>query len=68
MSRTTETLSRHCRSVDDTEIIDVEGTDDIIKGSQFDAGKATTLMTECERHMKIARPHTAKHSDEPIDR
>ena len=54
-------------SVEDEEIIDIEGTADSTP-SQFDFVKANTLMTECERHMKIVRPHPTRHTDEPIDR
>lgn len=54
------------RMGDDSELIDIESVAEEDE-SQFDTTKANTLMTECERHMKIARP-TALHFDEPIDR
>ena len=55
------------RVADEDELIDVEDVKES-GNSQFDASKANTLMTECERHMKIVRPHPTRHNDEPIDR
>lgn len=52
---------------DEDDFIDVENGPEV-QESQFDVNRAKTLMTECERHMKVARPHTSGLSDEPINR
>lgn len=55
------------RSVDNDEIVDIEGIDSSVE-SQFNDDQANDLMTECERHMKTVRPAVTFHADEPIDR
>jgi len=48
-------------------MIDVE-THIPVNEPQYDSSKALNLMTECERMVKKARPHTNFSTDEPINR
>ena len=52
---------------DEEEIVDIETVTEQ-SDTQFDMAKARTLMTECERHMRVARPHHSHSSEDPINR
>lgn len=53
--------------LEDEEIVDIETVSDRT-ATQFDMNKARTLMTECERHMRVARPHHSHSTEDPINR